>query len=246
MDRFVNYEEFSVQNIVIGRISKVSDENIFINLKYMYPDGEISSITILTPMLFHWGIRDYNKDQRFMLTIPVYTRTPQTFVGVFNELDTYVKRYLQEHSQNIFGSILSEEDIDAMISRSILPIKNSSTKKLRFKMPVSHGKFKFSLFDESKKQIFPTENSGDNIENVLPKNSMVKFLFRIENIYIINQKIGYSKNLIQGMIKMFDRVSYLGECMFDAEEYADVDGDDASSHESAIDFGVEPSNILET
>jgi hypothetical protein len=250
---YVDFKDFNIDLVVIQPTKKqYPGGGNFFTIMYAHSEedkvkGNLYPLQILTPSnLNHWGMKDFENNGNWNLSVPIVDSVPHKFVEIFQELDAKVKAFAFENSEQFFGSKKSKEVADAFFVETLKPYKDKVTGAVKkyivnFKIPYNKGQFKILLCNERKQPIFPNATTSgrvgtedeDTPNNYLQKNSTIKFVFSINAIYLSNSRYGYSKKFTQGIVSS-PEPTMLDTCLIDDSDKEDAEEDDEDDDE----FGV--------
>lgn len=255
--KYVKFDEFNIDNVIIQPMKQYPNGGKYFPVMYAYTEEDKEKefyhpLQILSPSnLSHWGMRDYEGNGSWSFSVPIFETVPPQFVEVFEQLDSKVKDYAFQCSEQFFGKKNSKEVAEAFFVETLKPVKDKITGAVKrhvlsFKVPYSKGQFKILLCNEKKRPVFPNNTTADRLgtdnedtpDKYLKKNSTVKFVFSIPSIYITNSRYGYSKKFTQGIISS-PEPTMLEACVIDDSDKEEDEAEEEDEDDLGGDvFGI--------
>jgi hypothetical protein len=255
--KYVKFDEFNIDFVVIQPMKQYPNGGKYFPVMYAYSEEDkekefLHPLHILGPSnLSHWGMREFEGNGSWTLSIPILEGVPPLFVEIFQQIDQKVKDYAFQYSEQFFGKKYAKEVAEAFFVETLKPVKDKITgavKKhvLSFKIPYTKGQFKILLCNDKKRPIFPNATTAERLgtdnedtpDKYLQKNSTIKFVFNIQSIYITNSRYGYSKTFTQGIVSS-PEPTMLEACVIDDSDKEDDEEDEEEEDDLGGDvFGI--------
>ena len=154
-------------------------------------NGSYKPLFIKSPSgLFHWGMNDFQNNGVFNFCIPFLqdgNYEIENFKILFQQLDTKIKDYAFENSEQFFGSKKRREATDEFYSPTLKLIAkrdgNGILEKVSFKIQKKSDRYEMALYEhETRKKLYPNEkNPFDTPTEYLPKDSTtLQFIFALK------------------------------------------------------------------
>ena len=115
---YVKYDEFNIDNLIIHPMKQYPSGAKYFPIEYAMTEadkekGVYVPLNILSPdKMLHWGIKKYETEDDWTLSIPLVEGVPELFNGIFIQIDEKIKAFALENSQSFFGAKKSQEVVN--------------------------------------------------------------------------------------------------------------------------------------
>ena len=230
---FVDYKDFNIANLFIEK-SPSSGTKLLLNYAYSAEDcaREVyQPLVIKSPDgLSHWGISDYQGDQKFRLEIKEAGGLCNSkFLRMFDLIEEKLQRYLLENSEKLLGCVKTKDEIEAMLLKCIARNKNGNI-KLTLKVPTTHNgsRFAFALKNDKMETIFQ-HGSTESPSFILTRDTHLTAVFRLDTVFLYADRIVILKQLQEGKVMPQNISCFEADIATDEEE-----------EEGEVEFGINP------
>jgi hypothetical protein len=217
------------------------------------------ALYIETPAMMQWGIKDWEGNEKYNMTLQFYNPEYETndeqakFLENMIAFEDKLKADAVKNSKEWFGKPKMTPDmVEVLFSSKVKYPKDKNTGEpngkpptLDARVPYYDGTWRSEVYDTDGKCLFPCDDTDVTPQNIIAKGSKVVTILQCGGIWFANGKFGVTWKLYQTVAKPFQ--SMKGKCHIKLstkldDEVNNDDVDDASSDVAELNTTVEDSD----
>lgn len=212
------------------------------------------ALYIETPAMMQWGIKDWEGNEKFNMTLqfcnPEYEENVEQakFLENMIAFEDKLKEDAVKHSKEWFGKPKMTADmVEVLFSSKIKYPKDKNTGEpngkppsLDARVPFYEGTWRSEVYDTDGQCLFPCDDPTVTPQSLVAKGSKVVTILQCGGIWFANGKFGVTWKLYQTVAKPFQ--SLKGKCHIKLTSQLDeqVNSDDVDAVEDDEDLEEQP------